>query len=86
MVKHFDHLTIVVRDIDQAKAFFSALGFAEAISVVISGEQFASYMGVPGIEAEHVTLVLENAFTPAQLCDAMLAAQAVKHDADLLLG
>ena len=61
MVKHFDHLTIVVRDIDQAKAFFSALGFAEAISVVISGEPFASYMGVPGIEAEHVTLVLENA-------------------------
>ncbi len=61
MVKHFDHLTIVVRDIDQAKAFFSALGFAEAISVVISGEPFASYMGVPGIEAEHVTLVLESA-------------------------
>ena len=61
MVKHFDHLTIVVRDIDQAKTFFSALGFAEAISVVISGEPFASYMGVPGIEAEHVTLVLKNA-------------------------
>jgi catechol 2,3-dioxygenase-like lactoylglutathione lyase family enzyme len=61
MVKHFDHLTIVVRDIDQAKAFFSALGFAEAISVVISGEPFASYMGVPGIKAEHVTLVLESA-------------------------
>ena len=60
MVKHFDHLTIVVRDIDHAKAFFSALGFAEAMSVVISGEPFASYMGVPGIEAEHVTLVLEN--------------------------
>jgi len=61
MVKHFDHLTIVVRDIDQAKTFFSALGFAEAIFVVISGEPFASYMDVPGIEAEHVTLVLENA-------------------------
>ena len=29
--------------------------------MVISGEPFASYMGVPGIEAEHVTLVLENA-------------------------
>jgi hypothetical protein len=28
---------------------------------VISGEPFASYMGVLGIEAEHVTLVLENA-------------------------
>ena len=60
MVKRFDHLTIVVRDIDRAKAFFSVLGFKEAMSVVIAGEPFASYMGVPGIEAEHVTLVLEN--------------------------
>jgi catechol 2,3-dioxygenase-like lactoylglutathione lyase family enzyme len=60
---HFDHLTIVVRDIERAKAFFAVLGFKEAMSVVIAGEPFASYMGVPGIEAEHVTLVLEN-FTP----------------------
>jgi catechol 2,3-dioxygenase-like lactoylglutathione lyase family enzyme len=63
MPTHFDHLTIVVRDVDRAKAFFAVLGFKEAISVVIAGEPFASYMGVPGIEAEHVTLVLEN-FTP----------------------
>jgi catechol 2,3-dioxygenase-like lactoylglutathione lyase family enzyme len=61
MVKHFDHLTIVVRDVGRAKAFFAALGFREAMSVVIAGEPFASYMGVPGIEAEHVTLVLEDA-------------------------
>jgi catechol 2,3-dioxygenase-like lactoylglutathione lyase family enzyme len=61
MVTHFDHLTIVVRDIDCAKAFFSVLGFKEAVSVVIAGEPFATYMGIPGIEAEHVTLVLENA-------------------------
>jgi catechol 2,3-dioxygenase-like lactoylglutathione lyase family enzyme len=60
MVKHFDHLTIVVRDVDRAKAFFGALGFKEAISVVIAGEPFASYMGVPGIEADHVTLVLDH--------------------------
>jgi catechol 2,3-dioxygenase-like lactoylglutathione lyase family enzyme len=60
MVKRFDHMTIVVRDIDRAKAFFAVLGFKEAMSVVIAGEPFASYMGVPGIEAEHVTLVLEN--------------------------
>jgi catechol 2,3-dioxygenase-like lactoylglutathione lyase family enzyme len=61
MPTHFDHLTIVVRDTDRAKTFFAILGFKEAISVVIAGEPFASYMGVPGIEAEHVTLVLENA-------------------------
>jgi catechol 2,3-dioxygenase-like lactoylglutathione lyase family enzyme len=60
MPTHFDHLTIVVRDVERAKAFFALLGFEEAISVVIAGEPFASYMGVPGIEAEHVTLVLEK--------------------------
>jgi catechol 2,3-dioxygenase-like lactoylglutathione lyase family enzyme len=41
--------------------FFGLLGFKEANSVVIAGEPFASYMGVPGIAADHVTLVLENA-------------------------
>jgi catechol 2,3-dioxygenase-like lactoylglutathione lyase family enzyme len=60
-VRHFDHLTIVVREVERAKAFFAVLGFKEAVSVVIKGPVFADYMGVPGIEAEHVTLVLENA-------------------------
>jgi catechol 2,3-dioxygenase-like lactoylglutathione lyase family enzyme len=60
MLRHFDHLTIVVRDLGRAKAFFAALGFKEAMSVVIAGEPFASYMGVPDIKADHVTLVLED--------------------------
>lgn len=60
MIKHFDHLTIVVRDLDRARAFFGALGFRESVSVVIEGEVFAQYMGVPGIRADHVTLVAEN--------------------------
>jgi hypothetical protein len=34
------------RDIDRDfKAFFRALGFKEAMSVVIAGEPFASYTG-----------------------------------------
>jgi catechol 2,3-dioxygenase-like lactoylglutathione lyase family enzyme len=61
MVRHFDHLTIVVRDLAQARSFFAALGFTEAQAVVITGEPFESYMGVPGIEADHVTLVLQGA-------------------------
>jgi catechol 2,3-dioxygenase-like lactoylglutathione lyase family enzyme len=61
MVARFDHVTIVVRDVDKAKAFFALLGFVEQQSVVISGGQFSSYMGIPGIEAEHVTLALANA-------------------------
>src|SRR5262245_35316547 len=60
MLRHFDHLTIVVRDLERAKEFFAVLGFKEATSVVIAGEPFASYMGVPDIKADNVTLVLEN--------------------------
>ena len=61
MVKNFDHVTVVVRDIGAAKRFFSLLGFEHEKSVVISGDVFADYMGVPGIEADHVTLVLSGA-------------------------
>ena len=60
MIKHFDHVTIVVRDVEAAKQFFGLLGFNEDKSVVIAGPQFSTYMGVEGIEAEHVTLVLAN--------------------------
>jgi catechol 2,3-dioxygenase-like lactoylglutathione lyase family enzyme len=61
MVHHFDHVTVVVRDVDRAIHFFGLLGFVEDKNVVISGQTFADYMGVPGIEAQHVTLVLAGA-------------------------
>jgi catechol 2,3-dioxygenase-like lactoylglutathione lyase family enzyme len=61
MIRRFDHVTIVVRDVARALRFFSVLGFEEEMSVVIAGEPFESYMGVPAIEADHVTLVLGNA-------------------------
>jgi len=60
MIKHFDHVTIVVKDIEAAKQFFGLLGFKEDKSVVIAGQQFSAYMGVDDIEAEHVTLALAN--------------------------
>src|SRR5215467_1067307 len=60
MILRFDHMIIVVKDVAEAKRFFGLLGFKEDVSVVISGETFARYMGVPGIEAEHVTLVAEK--------------------------
>src|SRR5262245_9213146 len=42
-------------------------GSGKPSTPVISGEPFASYMGVPGIEAEHVTLVLENVSPRAEI-------------------
>ncbi len=67
MVRSFDHLTIVVRDPAPARAFFAVLGFREALSCIITCELFARYMGIPGIEAEHITLVLENSSPRAEI-------------------
>jgi len=61
LIKHFDHVTIVVRDVAGATRFFALLGFRVDKSVVISGAKFARYMGIDDIEAEHVTLVHESA-------------------------
>ncbi len=57
----FDHMTVVVTDLDDARHFFGLLGFVERLAVVASGEEIAGYMGIPGWEADHVTLVLEGA-------------------------
>jgi catechol 2,3-dioxygenase-like lactoylglutathione lyase family enzyme len=61
MITHFDHVTIVVREVEKAKSFFALLGFVEQQTVVISGGQFSRYMGIADIEAEHVTLALAHA-------------------------
>lgn len=60
MVRNFDHVTIVVRDVEKAKEFFSLLGFEEDKFVVISGEKFEKYMGIDNIRAEHHTLALSG--------------------------
>jgi catechol 2,3-dioxygenase-like lactoylglutathione lyase family enzyme len=61
MVTHFDHVTVVVRDLEAATRFFALLGFEQEVAVVIAGDVFSAYMGVAGIEADHVTLVLRDA-------------------------
>lgn len=60
MIQRFDHVTFVVDDEAEAKRFFGVLGFVEEMTVVIEGARFADYMGVPGIEARHVTLVAKD--------------------------
>jgi catechol 2,3-dioxygenase-like lactoylglutathione lyase family enzyme len=67
MVKSFDHITIVVHDIEAAKRFFALHGFKETKSVVISGKVMEDYMGIKDIEADHVTLAIENPHTEVQL-------------------
>ncbi len=67
MVKSFDHITVVVRDIEAAKSFFALLGFEEIQSSVISGKAMEDYMGVKDIEADHITLAIENPHAEVQL-------------------
>ena len=61
MNEGFDHLTVVVTDLDEARRFFGLLGFVERVAVVVSGETMERYMGIADWEADHVTLVLEGA-------------------------
>jgi len=67
VIRKFDHVTIAVSDLAAARRFFDLLGFKENSAVVISGEAMDEYMGVPGIEADHVTLAIENPHTEVQL-------------------
>jgi catechol 2,3-dioxygenase-like lactoylglutathione lyase family enzyme len=57
----FDHMTVVVSDLERAKEFFGLLGFVERLAVVAQGEVISRYMGIPDWEADHVTLVLDGA-------------------------
>lgn len=57
----FDHLTIVVRDVDAAEAFFGLLGFVRTKTTVIQGPEMEHYMDVPGIVADHITLSMTDA-------------------------
>jgi catechol 2,3-dioxygenase-like lactoylglutathione lyase family enzyme len=65
MVLYLDHVAVAVRDLDGAEHFFRLLGFEVANAVVIQGEQFSQYMGVPHLEADHVIMALSGA-TPRQ--------------------
>ena len=67
MIRKFDHVTLVVRDLAAARKFFGLLGFKETTAVVISGQVMDDYMGVKGVEADHVTLAIEGPHTEVQL-------------------
>lgn len=61
MIRHPDHVTIAVRDQEAAIAFFGLLGFSTDHLAVIDGGVPASYMGMPDMHADHITLVLDGA-------------------------
>ena len=60
-VATFDHVTVAVFDLDEAIQFFGVLGFEVIKNVRISGATMDAYMGIPGMEADHVTLAIPDA-------------------------
>ncbi len=63
-VSGFDHVTVVVDDVEAGRRFFGLLGFVQVADVTVEGETMAAYMGIAGWKAEHVTLRLP--VTPPQ--------------------
>jgi catechol 2,3-dioxygenase-like lactoylglutathione lyase family enzyme len=57
----FDHVTVAVFDLDEAIQFFGVLGFGVIKTVRISGATMDAYMGIPGMDADHVTLAIPDA-------------------------
>ena len=51
-------MTLLVSDLSGAIDFFALLGFEQQAATVISGERFASFLGVDGLEADHVVLAV----------------------------
>jgi catechol 2,3-dioxygenase-like lactoylglutathione lyase family enzyme len=60
MIRNPDHVTIAVADAAAAIEFFGLLGFREQHVATIDGGVPASYMGMPDMKAQHITLALEG--------------------------
>jgi catechol 2,3-dioxygenase-like lactoylglutathione lyase family enzyme len=63
----FDHVTIAVTNLDEAKDFFALLGFEETAATVVSGDEMSAYMGIPDWKADHVTLTLFGVATHQEI-------------------
>jgi len=61
MFRNPDHVTVAVADATAAIRFFELLGFRQGHVARIDGGAPATYMGMPQMKAEHITLVLEGA-------------------------
>ena len=83
MLKHFDHVTVAVTDLAAARRFFAVLGFEEDKAVVISGPTMEHFMGVPGIVADHVTLVLKGSSPRCEVQIPHFRQPEVRSDPDL---
>lgn len=78
----FDHATVVVTDLEEARRFFGILGFEETASVMVEGETMSAYMGIPGWRADHVTLSLRGAPSHQEVQLLRFHAPEARRDGD----
>lgn len=56
MMKDLNHVTLVVSNIEKAKAFFALFGFEVIHDLIIEKEPFVTYMYIKDLKAQHVTM------------------------------
>jgi catechol 2,3-dioxygenase-like lactoylglutathione lyase family enzyme len=61
VLRNPDHVTVAVADATPAIEFFELLGFSKDHVATIDGGEPATYMGMPDMKAQHITLVLDGA-------------------------
>src|SRR5258708_8455063 len=67
MVKKIDHINIVVKNLNEAKAFFLKIGFTLQHEGILEGDWIDTLTGLVNVKAEYVGLSLENSETNLEL-------------------
>jgi len=65
--KKIDHINIVVKNLEEAKSFFSDLGFIVQHEGVLEGEWLDNVTGLKNVRATYISLRLESSETNIEL-------------------
>ena len=67
MLKSIDHINLVVSDLEQAKEFFTALGFSVEHEGELEGEWISDIVGLKNVQAKYSKLALPGSPTKLEL-------------------
>jgi catechol 2,3-dioxygenase-like lactoylglutathione lyase family enzyme len=69
MLKKIDHINVVVSNLDEAKKFFSQLGFSIGDEAELKGEWVSKIVSLEDVKARYVTLSLPGLGTNLELIE-----------------
>lgn len=67
MIKHIDHINIVVRDLEKAKQFFADLGFIVIKEGRLDGEWIDKIVHLSQVKADYIALAIPGTQTSLEL-------------------